>query len=103
MSLRLGMGVDAIEEGVETKKLTDALKDTELDGGVRLNLTEEHLVRLGTEIQQEVKEAGLALVDEVQGMIDSFSSLTMPECAAGWFGFLDQFITTRWMICPINW
>ena len=60
----------------------------------RLNLTEEHLVRLGTEIQQEVKEAGLALVDEVQGMIDSFSSLTMPECAAGWFGFLDQFITT---------
>ena len=90
----MGMGVDAIEEGVETKKLTDALKDTELDGGVRLNLTEEHLVRLGTEIQQEVKEAGLALVDEVQGMIDSFSSLTMPECAAGWFGFLDQFITT---------
>ena len=94
MSLRMGMGVDAIEEEVETKKLTDALKNTELDGGVRLNLTEEHLVRLGTEIQQEVKEAGLALVDEVQGMIDSFSSLTMPECAAGWFGFLDQFITT---------
>ena len=56
MSLRLGMGVDAIEEEVETKKLTDALKNTELDGGVRLNLTEEHLVRLGTEIDRSQKK-----------------------------------------------
>ena len=98
----MGMGVDAIEEEVETKKLTDALKDTELDGGVRLNLTEEHLVRLGTEIQQEVKEAGLALVDEVQEMIDSFSSLTMQNVQqvglVSWINLLP-----RWMICPINW
>ena len=94
MSLRIGMGVDAIDEEKATKKLTDALEETELEGGVRLNLTEKHLVQLGNDIQQEVKEAGLALVDDVQKLIDSFSSLTMPECAAGWFGFLDQFITT---------
>ncbi|NBT74254.1 MAG: hypothetical protein EBT14_08765, partial [Betaproteobacteria bacterium] len=66
----------------------------DLQGGVTLDLSETDVLAMAGSVSDDLRDAGLALARDVNSLLEGFSELTLPECTAGWFAFVNSFIDT---------